>query len=459
MSNSDIIKIYDKQKHYFDTGITFSYDFRVKALKKLKKVIIDNEKLIMDALWKDLHKSQFESYMSEIGFVLEELSFHIKKLKGWMKPKKVPSGITMFPAKTYDNFEPLGNVLIISPWNYPFQLTIAPLIGAISAGDTAIIKPSEYSENTSAVLEKIINDNFSEEYIKIITGDAKVSQELLELKFDHIFFTGSPRVGHIVYKAAARNMVPVTLELGGKSPCFVDNTAKLKLSAKRIIWGKLLNAGQTCIAPDYILVHSSVKDKLLPLLVEYIEKFFGKDPFKNEDYPHIISKPNIERLKMLIDGAEIYYGGKYDVESKYFQPTILNNVTFDDAVMQQEIFGPVIPVIEYDNIDDVIKTVNSRPKPLALYIFSESGKIQKKLLREVPAGGATVNDTLMHIVNNKVPFGGVGNSGIGGYHGFYSFKTFSNNKPFVKRGTWMDVPIRYAPYVKSKLAVLKKLMK
>jgi len=458
MAEKGINEYFESQKEYFKSGETLTYKFRLQALKKLKKAIIANEKAIFEALNKDLHKSEFESYMSEVGFILEEIGFHIKKLKKWMKPRRVSSGITMFPACTYDNFEPLGTVLIIAPWNYPFQLTIAPLIGAISAGDTAIIKPSEYSGNTSAIIEKIFSETFPENYIKVLTGDAKVSQELLKLKFEHIFFTGSPRVGHIVYKAAAQNMVPVTLELGGKSPCFVDETAKLKLAAKRIVWGKLLNAGQTCIAPDYLLVHKSVKDKLLPLLVEYIENFFGKNPAENKEYPHIISKPNIERLSVLIKDSEIYYGGNYDSETKYFQPTILNNVSFDDPVMQQEIFGPIIPVIEYENLDEVIKTVNSRPKPLALYIFSGNKKTQKYILNRVPAGGATVNDTLMHIVNNKIPFGGVGNSGIGGYHGFYSFKTFSNNKPYVKRGTWMDVPIRYAPFGK-KLALLKQLMK
>ncbi len=458
MAEKDIEGVFQRQKTFFATGKTLDYKFRLNALKKLKQAIKENEKAISEALWKDLHKSEFESYMAEIGFVLEEIGYHIKHLKKWMKPKRVPSGITMFPASTYKYFEPLGSVLIIAPWNYPFQLTLAPLIGAISAGDTAIIKPSEYSQNVSAVLEKLISDIFPEEYIRVTTGDAKVSQELLKLKFDHIFFTGSPRVGQIVYKAAAANMVPVTLELGGKSPCIVDETAKLKLAAKRIMWGKLLNAGQTCIAPDYLLVHKSVKEKLLPLLKKEIETFFGENPAENDEYPHIISKPNIERLAALIKDAEIYYGGNYDMESKYFQPTILNNVSFTDAVMQQEIFGPVLPVIEYEELDEIIKTINDRPKPLALYLFSQRKKVIKKVLQKVPAGGATINDTLMHIVNNKVPFGGVGNSGIGGYHGFYSFERFSNQKPYVKRGTWMDVPIRYAPFGK-KLMILKQLMK
>ena len=458
MENSNIEQQHKNQQQFFNSAKTIPYAFRIKALKDLKAAIIDHEDEIYKALWKDLHKSKFEAYASEIGFVLEELSFHIKKLKRWMKPNKVSSGLTMFPATTYRYHEPLGNILIIAPWNYPFQLLMAPLVGTISAGNTAILKPSEYSANTAAVIEKIINTTFPEEYIKVFTGDAKVSQALLKLKFDHIFFTGSPRVGRIVMKSAAEQMTPVTLELGGKSPCIVDSSAKLKLAATRIMWGKLLNAGQTCIAPDYLLVHSSVKEQLLPLLVDAIEKFFGKDPKQSPDFPRIISRPNMERLSALVEGADIYYGGAKDMEEKYFQPTLLNNVSFDDPVMQQEIFGPILPVITYDDLETVIEKVNARPKPLALYLFSENSQQQKKVLERVPAGGVTINDTLMHIVNNKVPFGGVGNSGIGGYHGFYSFELFSNAKPFVKRGTWMDMPIRYAPYG-NKLKIIKKLMK
>ncbi|RLD91340.1 MAG: aldehyde dehydrogenase family protein [Bacteroidetes bacterium] len=458
METNQIKQLCSNQKQFFRTGETIPYAYRVKALKALKAIILKYEAEIYDALWKDLHKSKFEAYASEIGFVLEELSFHIRKLKKWMKPKRVGSGLTMFPATTYQYYEPLGNVLIIAPWNYPFQLLIAPLVGAISAGNTTILKPSEYSEHTAAIIEKMITEVFPENYIKVITGDAKVSQTLLKLKFDHIFFTGSPGIGKLVMKAAAEQMTPVTLELGGKSPCIVDQTAKLKLAATRIMWGKLLNAGQTCIAPDYLLVHESVKMKLLPALVDAVKSFYGDDEKLSPDYPRIISKPNMERLAALIDGADIYYGGTYDIEEKYFSPTILNNVSFDDAVMQQEIFGSILPVITYRTIEEVIEKVNDRPKPLALYLFSENRKTQKVVLERVPAGGVSINDTLMHIVNNKVPFGGVGNSGIGGYHGFYSFILFSNPKPYTKRGTWMDVPIRYAPYGK-KLGIIKKLMK
>ena len=458
METKQIEQLHSQQQQFFRSGETIPYSYRVNALKLLKAAIIKYEEEIYDALWKDLHKSKFEAYASEIGFVLEELSFHIRRLKNWMKPKRVGSGLTMFPATTYRYYEPLGNVLIIAPWNYPFQLLIAPLVGAISAGNTAVLKPSEYSENTATVIEKMIDEVFPENYIKVMTGDAKVSQTLLKLKFDHIFFTGSPGIGKLVMKAAAEQMTPVTLELGGKSPCIVDETAKLKLAATRIMWGKLLNAGQTCIAPDYLLVHESVKEKLLPLLTEAVTKFYGDDAKQSPDFPRIISKPNMERLTTLVDGADIYYGGKFDIEEKYFQPTILDNVSFEDAVMQQEIFGPILPVISYRNIEEAIEKVNARPKPLALYLFTERKKTQKQVLQRVPAGGVSINDTLMHIVNNKVPFGGVGNSGIGGYHGFYSFTLFSNPKPYTKRGTWMDIPIRYAPYGK-KLGIIKKLMK
>lgn len=458
MDNDQIKNILLSQKDFFDTAETLSYRFRISALKKLKSAILQYEEEIYEALWKDLHKSKFEAYASEIGFVLEELSFHIKKLKGWMKPKRVGSSLVMFPASTYRYYEPLGNVLIIAPWNYPFQLLIAPLIGAISAGNTAILKPSEYSQNTAAVIKKIIESTFETKYISVLTGDAKVSQALLKLKFDHIFFTGSSAIGKIVMKAAAEHLTPVTLELGGKSPCIVDETANLKLAAKRIMWGKLLNAGQTCIAPDYLFVHKSVKEKLLPLLVEVIKKFYGKNAAQSPDYPRIINSINLERLITLTDKADIYYGGKTDINENYFEPTIIDNVTFDDAVMQQEIFGPILPVLTYEHIEDVISKVNANPKPLALYLFSENRNTHKQILERIPAGGATINDTLMHIVNNKVPFGGVGNSGIGSYHGFFSFELFSNAKPFVKRGTWMDAPVRYAPYG-NKLNIIKRLMK
>ena len=458
MDDKSLQTLFESQQNYFASGKTRDVAFRREALRKLRSAILMHEKELYEALRRDLNKSSFESYASEIGFVLEELRFHLKKVKKWARPRHVSSSIVSFPARARITHEPLGTVLIVAPWNYPFQLMMAPLIGAISAGNTAIVKPSEIAENTAVVMEKIINSSFEKEYIRVVTGGADVAQALLKLKFDHIFFTGSPRVGKIVMQAAARQMVPVTLELGGKSPCIVDPTAPLKLTARRIVWGKLLNAGQTCIAPDYIFVHASVKDKLIGEMKKAIQKAYGKDARQSPDYPRIITRANMERLEALLQGAEIVYGGRYDKDEKYFEPTILDHVSFDDPVMQQEIFGPIFPVITYNNAEEIINRVNSRPRPLALYVFSKNRHFCETLVENIPAGGVTVNDTLMHIVSNKLPFGGVGNSGIGKYHGYYSFQTFSNAKPVVRRGTWLDVPVRYAPYGK-KLKIIKYLMR
>jgi aldehyde dehydrogenase (NAD+) len=458
MEDVSLQGLFEHQQQFFAAGKTRKPEFRKEALKKLRAAILKHEDELYEALQKDLHKSPFESYASEIGFVLEELRFHLKKLRKWMRPKRVASPITSFPARSVLTYEPLGTVLIIAPWNYPFQLLMAPLIGAISAGNTAIVKPSEIAENTAGVMASLINSTFEKEYIHVVTGGVNVSQTLLQFKFDHIFFTGSPRVGKIVMQAAAKQMVPVTLELGGKSPCIVDETAPLSLTARRIIWGKLLNAGQTCIAPDYLLVHEKVKERLLDALKEAIQKAYGPDARKSPDYPRIITPANVERLAVLIRDAKVVYGGAFDANERYFEPTLLDEVTPDMPVMQQEIFGPVLPVLTFRETDEIVRLVNSRPRPLALYVFSQNKAFRKKIVEEIPAGGVTVNDTLMHIVSNRLPFGGVGNSGMGQYHGFYSFQTFSNAKPVVKRGKWPDVPVRYAPYGK-KLKILKYLMR
>lgn len=458
MEEPSLQALFERQQHFFASGKTRKVEFRKEALKKLRAAILMHEDELYEALQKDLHKSPFESYASEIGFVLEELRFHLKKIGKWTRPKRVASSIVSFPAQAVLTYEPLGTVLIIAPWNYPFQLLMAPLIGAISAGNTAIVKPSEIAENTAEVMAKLINTSFEKEYIHVVTGGVDVSQALLKFKFDHIFFTGSPRVGKIVMQAAAKQMVPVTLELGGKSPCIVDETAPLSLTARRIIWGKLLNAGQTCIAPDYLLVHEKVKDKLLDALKKAIQKAYGPDARKSPDYPRIITPANVERLAVLIQDAKVVYGGTFDVNERYFEPTLLDEVTPDMPVMQQEIFGPVLPVLTFRETEEIVRFVNSRPRPLALYVFSQNKSFRKKIVKEIPAGGVTVNDTLMHIVSNRLPFGGVGNSGMGQYHGVYSFQTFSNAKPVVKRGNWLDVPIRYAPYGK-KLKILKFLMR
>lgn len=457
METNPFQELLDDQKKFFLRGRTLDFAFRKSALQKLKTTILEHENDFYDALNRDLHKSHFESYGTEIGFVLEELSFNLKKLRKWMRPEKVSSGLISFPAKSRITYEPLGTVLIIAPWNYPFQLLVAPLIGAIAAGNTVILKPSEISVNTSLALEKIINAAFDEEYVHVVTGGSDVSQQLLTLDFNHIFFTGSPRVGKIVMQAAAKKLIPITLELGGKSPCIVNKDIDLKLAARRIAWGKFLNAGQTCIAPDYLLVHEEIKEVLIQEIEETVHGFFGKDIQQSPDYPRIISRPNMERLATLLEGVKVVSGGNYDVEKRYFEPTIVEDVDFEKPVMQQEIFGPILPVMSFRELDEAIHLINSRPRPLALYVFAASKRFHKKVIAEVPAGGVTVNDTLMHIASNKLPFGGVGNSGIGKYHGFESFKTFSNAKPVVYRGTWLDVPIRYAPY-KSKLKIIKRLM-
>ncbi len=458
MENTSLQTLFERQQFFFASGKTRDLIFREEALKKLRSAILMHEDELYQALHKDLHKSPFESYATEIGFVLDELRFHLKNLHKWVKPKRVGSSIVSFPARGYKTHEPLGTVLIIAPWNYPFQLMMAPLIGAISAGNTVIIKPSEIAENTALVIEKIINSSFEKEYIHVAAGGVDVSQALLKFKFDHIFFTGSPRVGKIVMQSAAKQMVPVTLELGGKSPCIVDETAPLKLTARRIVWGKFLNAGQTCIAPDYLYVHEKVKEPLIKEMTKAIKKAYGEDAGKSPDFPHIITRANMERLATLLDGAKIAYGGHYNKEEKYFEPTILDEVNFDLPVMQQEIFGPILPVLTFKDTEKIIAHINARPRPLALYVFSKNNRFRQKIIGSIPAGGVTVNDTLMHIASNRLPFGGVGNSGTGKYHGYFSFETFSNAKPVVYRGTWLDIPIRYAPYGK-KLKIIKYLMR
>lgn len=453
--SDDIIK----QKEFFKTHKTKDLNFRIDALKKLKSTIIEYESKICDALYKDLHKSEFESYASEIGMVLEELHLHIKNLKKWAKPKGINTPLINFKASSKIHSEPFGNVLIIAPWNYPFQLIMMPLIGAISAGNCATLKPSEFTPHSAELIKEIIEICFPPEYVNIFTGEKEVNIALLKERWDYIFFTGSPRVGKIVMKAAAENLTPVTLELGGKSPVIVDKDAKLNIAAKRIIWGKMLNAGQICIAPDYMFVHKDVKDELLSKMKEVILEFYGENPKESNSYPRICTKENVSRLAKLIENEEIFHGGDFDEETRYFSPTIINNVSPESAIMQEEIFGSILPVMEFENIDNVINFINEREKPLALYYFSESSKNQKYILSKTTSGGVCINDVLMQLVNQDMPFGGVGNSGMGYYHGKYSFDTFSHKRSVLYKSTLIDVPIRYAPYSKKKLNLLKKVLK
>lgn len=446
------------KKDYFLSGITRSAEYRIQELKRLKSVIKSSEDEIIEALFLDLHKSPFESYATEIGVVYDEINLLISKLKGWMKKKYVSSPITAFPARSYSQYEPHGVCLILAPWNYPFQLAIAPLAGAIASGNCAVVKPSEISTNTALVIEKIINKTFEPKYIQVINGDAIISQELLKLHFDFIFFTGSPNIGKLVMHAAAEHLTPFVLELGGKSPCIVDASADLKLAARRIIWGKCINAGQTCIAPDYVFAEENIKDKLVGEMKQCIVEMYGENIKENLEFPHIIDNRNLERLKKLMLSGNILFGGETDDKTKFIAPTLLDKVALDSALMQEEIFGPLLPIISFTSIQEVIHFIQQHPKPLALYLFTKNKSVEKEILTNTSSGGVTINDTLMHFTNANLPFGGVGNSGFGSYHGFASFEAFSHKKPVMKRSNLIDIPIRYAPF-KNKLKILKLIMK
>jgi aldehyde dehydrogenase (NAD+) len=446
------------KKDCFYSGITQSAEFRLKELKRLKSIIKSNEDEIIKALFLDLHKSPFESYATEIGVVYDEINLLIRKLKGWMRKKSVSSPITAFPARSYFQYEPHGVCLILAPWNYPFQLAIAPLAGAIASGNCAVLKPSEISTNTALVIEKLINNAFSREYIEVKNGDAKTSQELLKLDFDFIFFTGSPKIGKLVMHAAAEHLTPFVLELGGKSPCIVDASANIKLAARRVIWGKCINAGQTCIAPDYVFVEENIKEKLITEMQQCIVDMYGENQKDNPEFPHIINNANFDRLTKMMQSGNIIFGGEVDDKTRFIAPTLLDNVSFDSALMQEEIFGPLLPIISFTNIKEVIHYIQQHPKPLALYLFTGKKSVENEVLSNTSAGGVTINDTLMHFTNLNLPFGGIGNSGFGSYHGFCSFEAFSHKKPVMKRSNLLDIPIRYAPF-KNKLKILKLIMK
>lgn len=456
----DINLIFKNQKEFFESGKTINVDYRIKNLKKLNDIIKKNEDKILNELKKDLGKSNFEGYVTEVGILYDDINFHIKNVKKWSSEEKRNSPIVYYPSKSYIYKEPYGVTLIIGPFNYPFQLVIAPLIGAISAGNTAIIKPSENSRNIALLLEKLINENFPEGYLRVVNplGGKETVSLLLDKPFDYIFFTGSVRVGKLVMQKAAQHLTPVTLELGGKSPCIVDSDAKLKLAAKRIVWGKFLNAGQTCVAPDYLCVHKSVKDELLKLIINEIRVQFGENVRNSEDYPRIVNKSSLERLSGYLNDGKIYYGGNIDEDNLYMEPTLIIKPDLNSPLMSDEIFGPILPILVYEDLDNVIKFINHREKPLALYYFSESKKKIKYVLTSTTSGGVTINDTIIHVANPNLPFGGVGNSGVGKYHGKESFETFTHNKSVMKRGTFIEFNIRFAPY-KNKLNLVKRIMK
>lgn len=447
----------EKQRTYFRTGATQDVSFRIKKLKALKKALKSRENEIFEALREDFRKSTFETYVSEIGMVYEEINYIIKRLKLWAEPEKVDTPITIHPGSSYIYRVPYGVTLIIGAWNYPLQLTLVPLVGAIAAGNCAILKPSELSPNTSKITAEIMQEVFDEEYVAVVEGGVEATQQLLAEELDFIFFTGSVRVGKIIAQAASKYLTPFTLELGGKSPCIVHKDASIDTTAKRIAWGKFLNAGQTCVAPDYLLVHESVKKDLIFKLKKYITSFYGKEPKDSPDYPRIINNNHFDRIASYLQDGKVVAGGQIDREERYIAPTILDDVNWDDPVMQDEIFGPVLPIITYENINRAVEEINSRPKPLAFYAFTESKSIGEQLLKYVDFGGGCLNDTVTHLANLNLPFGGVGSSGSGSYHGKFSFEAFSHIKGVHKKTTWIDVPLRYPPY-EGKLGLIKTII-
>lgn len=449
----------NKQRLFFLTGITKDVAFRLEALQKLRNGILSHEKELMVALKADLNKSEFEAYSTEIGMELKEIRFTLSNLRSWVKPKKINTPISHFGSTSFIYAEPYGVALIISPWNYPFQLAIAPLVGAIAAGNCAILKPSELTPRTSEVLGKLIKGIFPEEYISVVQGGVETSKALLDEKFDYIFFTGSVPIGKIIMKSASKNLTPVTLELGGKSPCIVHEDANIKLAAKRIAWGKFMNAGQTCVAPDYLYLHQNIRNKFLIHFSEAIKDLYGERPLNNPNYTRIVSKIHFNRLQSFLNNGEIIIGGATNEEGLTIEPTVLTNITWDDPVMQDEIFGPILPVLEYGHLSDVSEGIhNHHPNPLALYLFSENDNVQQEVLNSISFGGGCINDTVYHMVSPYLPFGGVGSSGIGSYHGKGSFDTFSHQKSVLKQTTLFDIPVRY-PNVKDRLKKIKFLLK
>ena len=437
------------QEDYFHTNITKDISFRKQSLEKLLEAIHENESLIYDALKKDLNKSKQETFMTEVSMVTGAIHNALKQLDKWSKPVRKSSPLFLFPAKSYVMKEPYGVVLIISPWNYPLGLALTPLVGAIAAGNCALLKTSRSSSNTSVAIANIINNTFDMKYIHVIEETTSYD-EILSCPYDYIFFTGSERVGRIVMRAASENLTPVSLELGGKSPCIVDKSANIKLAARRIIWGKILNAGQTCVAPDYVVIHEEVKEAFIEEAQKYIREFVG-DPFINEDYPRIINLHHFIRLNNLIQNEKSVIGGKSDEKQFKIEPTLFPEATFDSDIMKDEIFGPILPIISYRDLDDVIDIIKRRPQPLACYTFGQDTSFIEKVLKEVSFGGGCVNDVIMHLSNESLPFGGVGKSGMGNYHGKYSFDTFSHEKGVLLTKSFLDFPLRYPPYSEKKL--------
>lgn len=448
-----------KQRDFFATGATKPVAFRLEALRKLQNEIKRQEENINRALKEDLNKSAFETYMTETGMTLSELSYMRSHLKGFCRPKRVVSPLAQFHSRSFILSEPYGVALIMSPWNYPFMLCMEPLVGAIAAGNCCVLKPSAYAPATSAVIKKLIEAIFPQEYIAVVEGGRAENTALLEQRFDYIFFTGGVKVGKLVMEKAARNLTPVTLELGGKSPCIVDGSANLKAAAKRLAFGKYLNAGQTCVAPDYLLVEESVKEPFLKLLEKEICRMFGERPLENLDYPRVINEKHFNRLMGLLNGEQVRTGGEVRPEKLQIAPTVLDNVSEEAPIMQEEIFGPILPVLTFKKIEEAEQFVLNREKPLACYIFTTKKQVEQRLLASLSFGGGCINDTIIHLATSRMGFGGVGNSGMGNYHGKRSFETFSHEKSIVKKYNWIDMPIRYQPYTRGKEKLLRFFMK
>ena len=454
--NTDMIN--EKQSMTVNSQFKISVEDRLRLLKSLKDEINQNEEHIYEALDLDLKKPRFETYATEIGFLLNEIELFIKRLKSWSKPQGIRPALINFPSKDYIIFEPYGKVLVISPWNYPFQLALLPAMSAFAAGNSVVLKPSEHTPNTSRLIKKIVEKVFPKELMSVIEGDSKTASKLLEKKWDYIFFTGSVKVGEIVAMAAAKKLTPYTLELGGKSPAIINSDTDLKLASKRIVWGKFLNSGQTCVAPDYLVVHKSIKGTLIKELINRIEKTFGKQLEKTDDFTAIVNEKNFNRLISLINKNKLIYGGKYDQVKRYISPTIIDSPEMNEEIMKDEIFGPILPILSFEKIEDIDEIIIKNPNPLALYVFSKNKKFNEIIINRYPFGGGAVNDTIVHLANSRLPFGGIGSSGIGSYHGKASFELFSHKKSIVRRYTWFDNNLRYAPY-KNKLSLVRKIMK
>ncbi len=448
----------EKQREFFLSKKTLSYGFRLNALRRLREGILKYEDELHEALQKDLSKSKSESYMTEIGIVLKELRYHERKLKKHMKRRRVKTSLSDFPSNSFIQPSPYGVVLIISPWNYPVNLSLTPLIGAIAAGNAVIIKPSEYSVHTSKVLAELIEDTFDSDYIRVVNGGVETNQALLDEKFDYIFFTGSTAVGKIVMEKASKHLTPISLELGGKSPTIVDESANIDMAAKRIAFGKHVNSGQTCIAPDYLFIHENVKEKFLDKYKQYVTRFYD-EPLTNNQFGSIISERHFERLISLYKEEKILHGGKFNSENKKIEPTVVEVEDMTSPIMKEEIFGPILPVITFNRIDEVILHINQNSSPLALYLFTTNAKNEERVLNECQFGGGCVNDTIVHIANDHLPFGGVGQSGMGSYHGSSSFATFSHYKSVLKKHPRIDLPVRYAPFSKEKDNIIRRFLR